>query len=266
MASLNCTLTLSSNQKVIYTAVNGNRVEAEIVLDDLTKRLIERFNHWVGVGLDHCDREDLELLGQVLYRVLLPTGEGADQKKPNLRQQIENDYALFLKHRTGNDRFRVTLELHKEANELAKYPWEFLFMSSGDGGFFLAGEKTDLILTRFFPKVPPEINVKTEEPLRILVVFSHPRELGDIKSRVTAEVINDIKSLDSFDHIEVRVEDNPTHNSLCELLNGIEAPEDAAKEPAKRKRFMPDIFHFIGHGEPGKLALIRNEADINAEE
>jgi hypothetical protein len=252
----------ASDRTVTYIAPNGNHYRGEAVLDDLTKRLIDRLNQLISQ--DRCEREDLELLGEFLYRVLLPVGDGLDQN--NLRRQIERDYDFFARRRSDNDRFRVTLELHKEASDLAKYPWEFLFVRWAERGFFLAGEQSDLILTRFVPKVPPEINIKTEEPLRILVAFSHPYELGDIKSTVTTEVINDIKSLGNSEHIEVRVEDNPTHNKLCQLMSREDVPGDAQEPPENRARFRPDIFHFIGHGEPNKLALIRDEKAIALDE
>jgi len=258
--AFNCTLSLINNQKVTYTAINRTQFEAEIVLDDLSRRLVERLS--ALAGMDRCERVDLELLGQLLYRVLLPVGDGGPNQ--DLRKQLESDYAFFVENRKGNDRFRVTLELHQKASELARFPWEFLFMPTPEGGFFLAGEKTDLILTRFVPNQPPETNVKTEEPLRILVVFSHPSELGDIKSRVTNEVINDIRELATLGKIEVRVEDNPTHAKLRELMNGRDIPGDDEKPPEERERFRPDIFHFIGHGEPNKLALIRDEKSIKA--
>jgi hypothetical protein len=138
-------------------------------------------------------------------------------------------------------------------------------MSFNNESFFLAGEKADLILTRFVPNVPGQIQVKKEEPLRILVVISHPKELPDIATGVTRDVIKDIEELENLKHIEVRVEKNPTHDQLYSLMNGADVPADAAKKPGERVRFKPDIFHFIGHGEPGKLALIRNEEDVQAD-
>ncbi len=253
MADFNCKLALENDHTIVYTAANGQPLPAtKITLDDLTKMLLNRFNYWVGED-KHCDRDDLELLGRFLYNVLLPSDPDT-----NLRNSFEADYRFFLRQKTGNDRFRVTLELHEEARELAKYPWEFLFTTLSDG-FFLAGEKTDLILTRFVPKVPDQIRVKKEEPLRILVIFSHPRELPDIHIPLTRDVISEITKLK---HIEVRLEENPTYNKLYALMNGNDDPADAGKSPEKRTRFKPDILHFIGHGEPGKVALIRNEDDI----
>ncbi|MDQ2921836.1 MAG: CHAT domain-containing protein, partial [Acidobacteriota bacterium] len=261
MSNFTCKLSLRNDREVVYIGANEVEYPGEITLDELTKKLLARFDYWVGE--DKCERPDLELLGQFLYRVILPTGELALRKKGNLREQFERDYAFFLKTRQTDDRFRLTLELHKEAAELATYPWEFLFMSAG-GGFFLAGEKTELILTRFVPNVTPETNEKKEEPLRILVVFSHPQELGNIQSKATVDVVGDIEGL-AGERIEVRTEDNPTYEDLYELMNGKDELTDKGKEPSKRLRFKPDIFHFIGHGEPRRLALIRKAEGIQAD-
>jgi hypothetical protein len=264
-------IALKNDKQVVYTGVNGMPFESEIVQDELTKLMIERLNHWVSLDESPYERKDLELLGRILYNLMLPVG-----KTNNLRELFSHDYAHFCNSSEAEDRFHLTLELHEDARELGNYPWEFLFIPheenlskvelTKDRGFFLAGERNKLILTRFVPKIPSELIVKKEEPLRILVIFSHPKELPNINSRLTRDLIDEIKSLETLEQIEVRAEENPTHLQLYELMNGKDELDDAGRPPRDRVRFKPDIVHFIGHGKPGSLALIRNEGDIQADE
>jgi CHAT domain len=71
-----------------------------------------------------------------------------------------------------------------------------------------------------------------------------------------------IKTIRQMHGVEVRLADNPTHTQLRKLMNGPEDPEDAGRDVQDRVRFKPDIVHFIAHGEPDRLALIRPAEDI----
>jgi hypothetical protein len=273
MTGFEVKISLIDDQTVKYISANKTEFDSRIILDELTKKMLERLCYWVGLEHTPYERPDLELLGNILYQILF-----GPNRKQSLREAFEKDYALFCEtyKDKDEDRFRVTLELHENANQLAQFPWEFLFMPPEgqgannappmDGGFFLAGEKTQLILTRFVPKVPPALEVRTDQPLRILVIFSHPKELGNIDSDMTRQVIKDIEKLEELEHIEVRVEENKTHTELYTLINCKVNPADAGKPAKDRTGFKPDIVHFIGHGKPGHLALIRNKEDIEADE
>ena len=186
-----------------------------------------------------------------------------------MRHLFEAEYAQFSRQATDLDRFRLTLELHENAVRMAQYPWEFLFIPPVDGGvdseFFLAGERNRLILTRFVPKAPPRIEIKTDGPLRILIILSHPQELPPIASGATRDVIKVIQKLEEFQDVEVRLEENKTHTELCQLM-GLDDQDDTDLEPNLRKRFKPDIVHFIGHGKPNQLALLRSKEEIQADE
>jgi len=263
-----CKIALIDNENICYTGVNRPKCRAKIKLDDLTREILTRFDSWVADNILR-ERKDLELLGRLLYSVLFPTG--GENSEENLRDAFESDFRFFLNNKSNErDRLRLTLEIHREADELSKFPWEFLFMLEplGKSGFFLAGEKTELILTRYVPNVPGDSNLKTnkEEPLRILVIFSHPDGLPPMDSKLTRDIIQQIKDLEDLKNVEVRIEENPTHKRLFKLINGDEERGDAKKNPGDRSRFQPHIIHFIGHGEPGKLALMRDAESIQEDE
>src|SRR5688572_2049502 len=113
MADFRVAIGLLDDTQVVYTAANGRPYQSEIVLDELTKELVERFNYWVGNEDTQYERPDLELLGRILYHILFPTGDASGRPTENLRELFEADYAQFFEQAKGEDRFHLTLELHE---------------------------------------------------------------------------------------------------------------------------------------------------------
>lgn len=221
---------------------------------ELSAITIKRLNHWVATYESFFQREDLQLLGQHLYEILF--------RDKQIRKTFETTYRWFEKRRAdrvsdAEMRLRLRLDFKKPALELASYPWEFLFMprdKRGDvetAGFFLAGGKTELILTRFVPG-PGSRDLKPEEPpLRILIAFSHPKELDIVGDQDVTDAIKNIKQLETDKNTQgvlsgnclVEQLDNPTHSQLKDKI----------------KIWAPHIVHFIGHGKAGKIALMKKE-------
>lgn len=257
MTVFNCKLTVEDENRVIYTAVNETTHVADIEVDELTRQLLRRFSEWIGKDKLN-DSEDLKLLGLFLYNVLLPAGSAT-------RKQLESDYD-FVKNLVKSKaagRLRLTLVFHRKAGELANYPWEFLYMPPGEkqidrprrDGFFLAGQNTELILTRFVPDVTHMLSAREKE-LRILIVFSNPEdnELADINTEETQKAINAIKELAKKPSVKVRELKNPTYAELDAAIN-----KSQPGEPA----FKPHIVHFIGHGDKTRgLALKMTDEEL----
>jgi hypothetical protein len=106
-------------------------------------------------------------------------------------------------------------------------------------GFFLAGQDTKLILTRWIP--PPITPRKPSEALVIWIAWAQPRELPPISgtsgspTEAIAEVARKIRSALGHSSIkDVRIFENVSWEDLDLALKG-EDPH-------------PDIVHFIGHG------------------
>lgn len=267
MADFDVTLTLLDNRRVQYTAANSEVLSADIPDDRLAIDLVTRFNDWVAKENSPFERADLELLGRLLFQTAFPSA-GA-----NIRARFLADYDQFtqLSGASDTDRFRVTLVLGENATILAGFPWEFLYVPKEaapgdrqrDRGFFVGGARTKLILTRHVSQAPPAaLAAKEGEPLRILVAYAHPADLPRIDSRITDEVIGVIQGLNELGSVEVRVEENPTYEVLRTLMNAEETPDDRQRDPAKRRSFRPDIFHFIGHGDKNRLALPRDPVAV----
>ena len=187
---VNCTLRIfkdaDGSERIEYAESGLDKdssLEAEFRLDELAQLSVERLSHWIhtGVKLDEqnpkadptCTVDDLRALGLHLYRLLF-----ADQK---LRARFENLYQRFeLKHaNTPTLRLRVELEFGDGMEWLAALPWEFLYINAGKDlaqGVFLAGERTDLLLTRRL-SLPPIAGRQLENQLRILIATCRPNVL-----------------------------------------------------------------------------------------
>lgn len=273
MGPLQCKLTISRSRIVKYEVIpagpNPVDIEGDLCDDKLTKDTIKRLNRFIGGNTEFCEKDDLELLGRHLYHILfdgLTTLDGAKTTK-TLGERFIETYGQFetdfnaTRRQTGSDpdfRFRVTLIFEEGMDELAGYPWEFLYVPRpSNTGFFLAGEKAELILTRFVPKLGTPQSKTPDEQLIILIAWSQPKELGPVDESDTVIAIEklaeDIEKELKQKNIEVIPFPQATHKKL-ELM--IETKK-------------PHIVHFIGHGQvregKAKIALTKTEDQLTLE-
>ena len=259
-----CRLVVLDDSHIEYSDDYQNQAVGKVLKDELVDRTIRRFVYWIdknGNPVDPvgCKGEDLQILGQHLYNLLFTSKR---EKHPKTDQEIsvrfcfENALKNFEQDRRNNEqlRLRVILTFHQKADELAALPWEFIHVPWQPESFFLAGKKTELILTRCVPEAgDPNVPLDPgERPLKLLIVRSAPAGIGTVEAE---DAINYIKSLHKEGVIEVEDLDNPTYAQLREKVEA-------------RK---PHIFHFIGHGRadpfemPG-LALQREQKEIEEDQ
>ncbi len=242
-----CTLSFLDDKTVEYTddslhwglqPIRGNAGEDPLTVG--TARLLTR---WVEEYDSCCRRDEFEVLGLHLYYIAF--GSRAESPVRFAFERTVKKFEEDRKRETGR-RLRLRLEFHQGVTQLVGFPWEFLFMppTSKEGkGVFLAGQDTELVLTRLVatPKdfTPPEAE-EGEGTLRILLVLSQPEKLPMLGAD---DLVKEIMALRSPD-IDVGRLDNPDRDALSTGL----------------KEFRPHIIHFIGHGkEDGKLALLKSE-------
>jgi RNA polymerase subunit RPABC4/transcription elongation factor Spt4 len=258
MDQKDCNITITEEGKKITVVYNdymyaaGKLPEKTIETDELIIETIERFNEWAAKYDSYCGKEDLKVLGLHLYRLLFN-----EEIRDKFNKAIENS-----EKKQSNLRLRLNLVFEESAKRFSLLPWEFLFLpDKHDGleGEFLA-EKTDLILTRFLP-LPNVIKLAPDPgdtPVRILIVSSHPtRSNGKFLDKIIDDdFIEYFKKLKSKN---IRVEHlaDPNLEQLQEFIQGGE--DENAK---KTEGFVPHIFHFIGHGEAGRIALKKSREDI----
>ncbi|MEV0598416.1 CHAT domain-containing protein [Streptomyces sp. NPDC050315] len=233
---------------VLYRREVDKHVRAPLGGGRLLHDTVKVLNRWVA-DYEHCRRDEFTLLGRCLYAIAFGTDDqGPQGGAPLLRQAFEEAYALYTKHRDlGRAFFRLRLVIRREARELGRYPWEFLFMPRPEGGgFFLAGEHTELVLSRYVPNNDVLVPEADGTPLRILVVDSRPNSPGLAQAKPD-NLIEAVEKLRSADTV-VDVVDSPTRTQLRAKI--LERPTH--------------ILHFIGHGRAGALALKKDEKELRA--
>jgi hypothetical protein len=266
MEHVDCTVTIKDlkNVSIDYEkstekGTTQKSKDGELGSDPLTRLSVQRLNHWINFALRYqeqqtnatnpCQLADLQAIGLNLYRILFgqpPNGLAAEFK--SALQGFEQKRA----RRPDVDmRLRLRLVFETAAKTLGNLPWEFLFVPGDDDdlehGFFFAGEKTELILTRCVPESDMIRDILSKQPakrerLRILVVISSPTD-SDLTTKIDVKaaesVLEQIRKIASADMGE------PLQNPTIQQLSGaIEAR-------------MPHIVHFIGHGREGELALVK---------
>lgn len=263
---IDCQLDICDDSTILYSDDNQRKALGQVLNDKLIFDTVDRFVYWIDKFGDptlqveqRCKGEDLETLGLHLYNLLFDREPREHPDKPGTRESVRNCFEDTIRNfeaRRANDkslRLRLILKFHQAADKLATYPWEFLRVPWTPKAFFLAGRKTELILTRCVPEAGFQDKLDPEErPLKILIAYSAPPDPG--LGKVGAdEVISYIKGLEKENLVKV--------DTVYPSFKDIEA---------KLKAMKPHIFHFIGHGrvegdEP-QVALMREQKEIeNAE-
>jgi hypothetical protein len=208
------------------TLREGETVSGQIEDDPLRRRTLDLLHQWVRQHDKLCHKQELELLGRHLYTLLF---------SPSVQDAFIRTYSRF-EERRGDEESRLRLTLvFEDSGAIADYPWEFLFLPMRNEGKFLAGEITQLILTRFVPNVETQF-VALAGPLRILVADCQPEDLPPIKSGAFLDALDKLG-----DRVVVTRLPNPTYADLEKAVAKPDAPVH--------------VLHFIGHGKPQQLAM-----------
>ena len=255
MRYIDCIATIKDERNVNleYEGDGGKirEVSSQLGPDPFARLTVERLNYWVNYALKVQELEikkklydikDLRVIGLNLYNILF--GDGTiEEGFSKARKRFDDEYRRE-KTQGGEPELRMRLKLvfMKEAEKLGTLPWEFLFVPGPDNdvekGFFFAGQKTELILTRYVPESELVKGLQTESGrLKVLVVISSPQGVGTIDERETQPLIGKIKELPNAEVKDCR---NLTYDQLSAEIGG----------------FKPHILHFIGHGRPGELAFV----------
>jgi hypothetical protein len=249
-----CTLTLVDDSTASYHPAFGQPVvDVPINTDPLALMTAQLLSSWLNdkSTAPYCRKHLLEVLGRQLYRIAFGMGMPSDCSE-RLGKLFEDDFRHVenLKRKEApNARLRLRLVLGTNVTKLARLPWEFLYFSRGDNsGFFVAGDRTDLILTRFVPQRNlGELSIGPgREPLKILLVVSSFRSQDPVEMD---EVVGEIQKLKDDPKFELDPVVNPTWK---ELKNRIES-------------FRPHLLHYAGHGFPGGLYLRKPDETLRAE-
>jgi hypothetical protein len=218
----------------------STEIRGRVDKDPLRNRTLRLLNEWVNKHESYCHKKELELLGRHLYALLFDAQPRDEEGKgPSVEEAFRGTCEYFQKQaeREPDSRLRLQLIFHPDAADISDHPWEFIFLPEEPGGKFLAGQITQLILTRLVPDVLHG-HKRDTLPLRILIADCKPRDLPAIDSR---RVVGEIEKLRSPGVIEVETLDNPTFQEL----------EKAIKSPLHGVH----ILHFISHGRADQIAM-----------
>lgn len=264
---VDCTLTLENENRLSlqYYDAEGTRCseKGELGSDPVVRLTVKRLNEWVNFGLKQQEAsrgkenpvtvDDLKVIGLNLYRILF--------SDPKIRHTFHDVYrrfqATFKEQAQRGDeglRLRLRIVFQKPAESLGRLPWEFLFVPDEDNpehGFFFAGERTELILTRYVPEsdLVKKLSPPAPSRLKILVAVSAPSGLGSVDEAELQRLLAQIRDITKEDVPVLRGADC-TYQKLGKTLDA----------------YRPHIFHYIGHGEEGKLALVKSPEDPDYDE
>ncbi|SHM69266.1 CHAT domain-containing protein [Cryptosporangium aurantiacum] len=244
MATVTCTLTLKSDRIGVYEddAIRGVRVEAPLGGTALERQTAKILSNWVATHGDLCRRPELQILGRHLFEIAFGGVRPGEQGAP-LGQAFQQTVEGFYRMGAGGV-LRLRLVIDEAVQELAALPWEFLYMPWEGSGFFLAGGKTQLVLTRYIPNRDDVFGgpSTTDDSLRILIVKSQPTAPG-LDSVDDDGIVEQVEGFAS-DAVAVESLDSPSRDVLRTTIG----------------HWRPHVVHLMGHGRPGEIAL-RADAD-----
>jgi hypothetical protein len=124
-APLDCKLQIHGDHRLSYSDTHKRAAGGAVSNDYLTERAVARLADWVEQREDSA-KQDFELLGRFLYRLLF----GEDATPGTIRHEFETAYQVFREQAEHDEttRLRLWLIFEHEADKLASFPWEFLFM------------------------------------------------------------------------------------------------------------------------------------------
>ena len=209
-----------------------------VTLTGLDADLIRLFERWLSERDRTWRRDEITVIGRLLYRCILDGGTGVFVERT-------------LDELGPDDRLRLQLAFPADGmGHLPAVPWEFLYAPdrAGRAGFFLATDPR-LILSRYIPLESGRRQLRPEDtPVRMLALVSQPEDpnLGEV---VAEPVLEEIERLSERLPMAVDTVQNLTIDRL----------EDALRSSK------PHLLHFMGHGqydvhqEEGRIALVDDE-------
>ncbi len=263
---IDCKLTVTSDRKVKFQVGLSPGIVTDLCDDKLTKLTIARLNRFVGTNTGNCQQEDLRVLGLHLSHILFGgpvTGMPGYKVLVDVFDKLYTNFAEEFEIRKRNNggklpdyRLRVTLIFEEGMEEIAAYPWEFLYvLRPNKTGFFIAGESTGLILTRFVPSVIHSF--QPAEKLHILIAWAQPKELRPIAGSSTVDAIEKLAN---------GIENNLQMQNI-KVISLAGATFESLKQTIEEKQ--PQIVHFIGHGRNEKgeseIALMKSQKEKDQE-
>ena len=243
---LELTVTVHDLQRVEARVSDDGRASGRVLRDDLRKRTIEVLEGWLRHSLT-VSRTDLEVLGEHLFEMLF-NGE--------LRELL-----LDRLEKAGTRHpLRLRLEFAEEARELARYPWEYLFLRERSGRAFFLSTYTRLVLSRRLVTSAPSVPLTgADHSLRILMAVAEPddKDLGPVLAQPVIDAVNTVAA-------DLTTCSDATPASGCRTEVMLIELTTLAGLIGKIEDFKPQVVHLLGHGRfdrasgSGAVALLKS--------
>jgi hypothetical protein len=270
MNDIECAITILKDGQLRYQAQAGSssvNMRGRLKNDPLCRWTIKRLEHWVkraiaansrrGTAPIGFELEDLQLIGTYLYQMLF------DDKdlREHFEQALQN--VLVRQELYTERRLRLNVIFEADADELAGLPWEFLFVKpeNGDDGMFLAGERTELLLSRRIASRQserrPESRPPKGETVTVLLVSCSPDKIGNESfAQISGQELKELKALLS----DVNALSGSEQAPALRVVPLEDPTYDVLKDTVDTLR--PQIVHYVGHGKPEHISMRRSEGDL----
>lgn len=190
-------------------------------IDGLSEIALPVLKGWVERDL--ATREELRLLGCYLYQILFPD----DPSNKSIRTTFEAVYRA-VDVATDVLPLRLVLEFDDASDELAHYPWEYLYLPDyggrPTGHFFGAWGK--MVLSRHV-ELKGDGPVPERDTLRLLAVVSTPHNLDSIVAEPVITAIEGVRK------VALHRLDTPTKGELETCIT----------------QYRPHAVHLFAHGQ-----------------
>lgn len=238
---------------------SGDLVEKTIRIELQVARTFHKILGFLKTEKDLFQKEDYELLGEMLRKILFGKTLGEMLLEDNIRNQLENA--------KGKAKCRIYLEFEKNS-DLAILPWEYTIIKDNVGNsIYLAANKDKSfdVIRRIGGK--GNINIHANKLCCVLVISSIRNTqaeipaVGDSEVKAVKDLFSELKA-DFPDRLDFQVIENPDFDKLPGLLSAA-----LKKFESVDQKFPPYIFHYLGHSDfdknGGKIAFPK-EAGISA--
>ncbi|HKW02424.1 MAG TPA: CHAT domain-containing protein [Vicinamibacterales bacterium] len=259
LRNFDCTITVIDNLTLSLECVNEQgkpeRVEGRLA-DPLALLTVQRLHEWINMGLaleqektwrGNYKTDDLKVLGANLFRALF----GDEKVRKSFCGLYERFQTAAAVRKTPGFRMRLRLTFPRAADDVARLPWEFLFVPDGERGpldtSFFGGRRSDLLFTRY---VPPSADIAAPkvEKLRILVAIYTPNGESGIGAVEQESLLAKLRRIPNTD---VTVLEDVSIRKLGSTLEDL----------------TPHVLHFVGYGsrdDRGGLTFVGQPDDPEA--
>lgn len=241
------------NLSPIYHGYDLNKLYLEIRISKIFQKILNIRSAALGSKPEVFDREDFEVFGNMLEKLLFLPDPGMEVDKVASKgiNGVKETFAREFKFVTDDDtvRWRIFLSFDKTVDEIAALPWEYLRYQNQ---FLGAAPRAKFDLVRKI-QIRPELDEREFDipgRLNILLIIADPGTPGYLlQKNEISNLLNMFSEIKDAHQVKFNFQKvtSPTRENFFEKIT--EAYE------ALELKNEPYFIHFYGHAKPGLVAL-----------